>query len=482
MAVAPKARLLLPADVMTAGSSRPRIVVVGLGPAGPELVTDAARQAIARVAVRFLRTARHPSARVARTERTFDHHYEAGDTFGEVYERIAADLVLAATEHGEVLYAVPGSPLVLERTVALLRADERVDLELVPGLSFLDVAWERLGIDPVEARVRLIDGHTFAESAAGEQGPLLVAHVHDRWVLSDIKLAVDEPPTASVVVLQRLGLPDEAVFEVPWAELDRSFEPDHLTALWIPELAHAPGADVVRLEALMATLRERCPWDREQTHASLRRHLLEEAHEVLEALDALHAVGDDPGPAVDADPVQARDLEALDDAYGHLEEELGDLLFQIVFHARLGAEAGRFTLADVARGVHDKLVARHPHVFGDADIDPATLPDRWELGKLTEKGRASVMDGIPRTLPALAYATKVIGKATTVAPDVLPAELTVRGAALHGDDEARLGDALLALAAAARRAGLDAEAVLRRRADEVASAVRAAEQAARPEN
>lgn len=464
---------------MSGGSPRPRIVVVGLGPAGPELVTDAARHAIGRVAVRFLRTDRHPSAEVARTDRTFDHHYEAGDTFGDVYGRIAADLVRAAAEHGEVLYAVPGSPLVLERTVALLRDDERVELEIVPGLSFLDVAWARLGIDPVEARVRLVDGHTFAESAAGEQGPLLVAHVHDRWVLSDIKLAVEEPPTTPVMVLQRLGLPDEAVFEVPWSELDRSVEPDHLTALWIPELADPPGADVLRLEALMATLRERCPWDRAQTHASLRRHLLEEAHEVLEALDALHAVAGEP--TVD-DPAGAQDSVALDDAYGHLEEELGDLLFQIVFHARLGAEAGRFTLADIARGVHDKLVARHPHVFGDTDIDPATLPDRWELGKLTEKGRVSVMDGIPHTLPALAYAMKVVGKAATVAPDVLPADLTMRGSALHAGDEDTLASTLLALVAAARTAGLDAEAVLRRRADEVVAAVRRAEQEARPES
>lgn len=419
---------------------------------------------------RFLRTQRHPSASVVDTELSFDHLYESEATFEQVYEQIAAALVAEAQEHDEVLYAVPGSPLVLERTVALLRSDESVDLQLVPGMSFLDVAWARLGVDPVEARARLIDGHAFAEAAAGEAGPLLVAHAHARWVLSDIKLAVEEPPSKPVVVLQRLGLSDEAVFEVDWSDLDRSFEPDHLTALWIPELAAPPGADVVRLEELMVTLREQCPWDREQTHGTLRRHLLEEAHEVLDALDALEA-------ANTAASVEASSGEALDDAYEHLEEELGDLLFQIVFHARLGSEAGYFSLADVARGVHDKLVSRHPHVFGHAPDDPDALKATWELGKLAEKGRNSVMDGIPPSLPALALASKVLSKTRAAAPNLLPPDgEAIRSIA--GDDaldEASLGALLLEVVTLARGSGLDAESALRSVTNDLIDQVRAFE-------
>ncbi len=142
------------------------------------------------------------------------------------------------------------------------------------------------------------------------------------------------------MVLSRLGLPDESVRTVAWDDLDREVEPDHLTSVFIPVLAAPVAGEVARFAELVRTLRERCPWDREQTHASLTRHLLEETYEVLEAIGAL-------------------DVEA-GEGFEHLEEELGDLLFQVVFHATLAAEEGHFTLADVARGIHDKLVHRHP--------------------------------------------------------------------------------------------------------------------------
>ena len=156
-------------------------------------------------------------------------------------------------------------------------------------------------------------------------------------------------------MLQRLGLPDESIRTVAWDDLDRVVEPDHLTSLWIPRLAEPVAGEVARFAELVRTLRAECPWDREQTHASLTRHLLEETYEVLDAIDHL-------------------DVEA-GTGFEELEEELGDLLFQVVFHAVLGAEEGQFTLADVARGIHDKLHARHPHVFdpagGPTDVDAA---------------------------------------------------------------------------------------------------------------
>ena len=214
----------------------PLVVVVGLGPAGPELITAGALDALRRPVRRFVRTGRHPSAVVVEDATTFDHLYEQADTFAEVYGAITEALVDAASREGEVVYAVPGSPYVLERSVRHLLTDERVTVRIVPGLSFLDLAYGRLGIDPVEAGVRLVDGHEFAEAAAGERGPLLVAHAHAPWVLSDIKLAADGSGDEEVVVLQRLGLPDEHVTSVTWADLDRSIEPDHLTCLYVPHL------------------------------------------------------------------------------------------------------------------------------------------------------------------------------------------------------------------------------------------------------
>ena len=148
---------------------RPRIVVVGLGPGGHDHVTLETRNEIARATHRYLRTAVHPSADLVEGATTFDHLYDTADTFDDVYTEIAEALVAAAAEHGEILYAVPGSPLVLERTVRHLLARDDVECDLRPAMSFLDVAWARLGIDPIEAGVRLVDGHEFATAAAGER-------------------------------------------------------------------------------------------------------------------------------------------------------------------------------------------------------------------------------------------------------------------------------------------------------------------------
>jgi tetrapyrrole methylase family protein/MazG family protein len=435
----------------------PRVVVVGLGPAGPDLLTAAALDAIAAAPVRFLRTTRHPAAKAVPDATSFDAEYEAAERQEAVYPAIVERLIGAATEHGQVLYAVPGSPAVAERSVVLLREDGRVEVELVPGLSFLDLAWARLGVDPLAEGARVVDGARFATDAAGERGPLLVSHCDRRSVLSDIKVAVDDPPSEPVTVLQRLGLPDESVIEVAWADLDRAVEPDHLTSLWVPRLAAPVAGELARFDELVRRLRSDCPWDRQQTHRSLTRHLLEEAYEVLEAIEALDP--EEPTPEQDA----------------HLEEELGDLLFQVAFHARLAAERGSFTLADVARGVHDKLVHRHPHVFADVAVAGADdVVRNWEQIKKEEKGRSSVFDGIPGTLPSLLYAAKVQRKAASLGVDPEPpATVEVGGLA---EDEA-VGEALYAVVAAARRAGVDPEAALRgatARARDAAAAAEAA--------
>jgi len=215
------------------------------------------------------------------------------------------------------------------------------------------------------------------------------------------------------------------------------------------EVLHAsydvPGARLLDLVRVMDRLRQECPWDREQTHATLARYLLEETYETLEAIDS----------------------EDLD----HLREELGDLLLQVYFHARVAAEAGErgFTIDDVAGGIVEKLVRRHPHVFArpvhDPDADPVTRDDvesSWETLKAREKGRASVLDGIPLALPALALADKVLGRAEKVG--------AVAGA---GPDP--WGDRLLALVVEARAAGVDPEQALRRAVHRLADAVRARE-------
>lgn len=465
---------------------RPRITVVGLGPAGPALLGQEAFTLLSASRHRYLRTSRHPAATCFPDVPAFDALYESGETFEHVYTAIVEELVGEASRAvpDPVVYAVPGSPLVAERTVGLLRADDRVEVTVIPALSFLDLVWDRLGIDPLGEEVHLVDATSLSQVAQRELGPFLIAQCWTRQLLSDIKLSVPDEPHHVLprpVLLHHLGLDDEVVAEVDWFELDRTIRPDHLTCVYLPATSsvRAPGhgAEVARLVELMDTLRVQCPWDRAQTHATLRPHLVEECYEVVDALSAL-----DTG---------------REGAYAHLEEELGDLLFQIVFHARLAGENHEFDLDDVARGIHDKLVSRHPHVFGDVSAEsPAQVVSNWEALKKSEKGRMSVTEGIPSSLPALMLAAKLARKSRSVgleprrANDGTPEETLAAlieqasSVAQQPDDplsttaesESRLvGELLFAVAELAQQLGVDAEQALRTRALSQRDAIVAAE-------
>jgi tetrapyrrole methylase family protein/MazG family protein len=445
-----------------------RVVVVGLGPGGADLLLPAARTAIEATAPerRFVRTLRHPAVADLVAEgiefRSCDDIYESATGAGEVYEAIA-DRLVAAADEGDVCFAVPGSPAVGENSVTLLRERLGKRLALVPGLSFVDLAWLRLGVDPLAGSgARAVDGKVLP--AALPAGPLLVSHCHSRLVLSDVKLALLERLSgeAPVTVLARLGLPDEAVTTVSLEELDRAVEPDHLTSVFVTLPPGGPGEAWERLVALIERLRAPggCPWDAEQTHHSLARHLIEESYEVIEAIEALPATAPAPGP----EPV-------AEGAYEHLEEELGDLACQVIFHATLGREAGAFTVTDVLAGIHDKLVRRHPHVFGDVAVSGADeVVANWEVIKREEKGRASLMDGVSKHLPSLLYAHKLYRKAGSAGLDFGTAEESLGRAAeeLAGlvgappeEAERRLGEALAAVVHLARLAGVDGESALR---------------------
>lgn len=432
--------------------TRARVVVVGLGPAGADLLLPAARSALERVEVRLARTARHPAlddlARDGVTFEVLDECYDSAADFESAYAAIVDRVLHAAGEHGEVVYAVPGSPTVAERTVAMLR-QQPVQVELVPDLSFVDLAWSRLGIDSMSG-VRVVDARAFAIDAAGFAGPMLLAQCDNRLVCSEVKLTLLDAlvPEHEVVVLQRLGLADERVFTVKLEELDRSFEPDHLTSLFVDAGELAVASEFARLVGLAERLRGPggCPWDAAQTHHSLRRHVLEEAYEVAEAIEELPA---------DAPTPRMTDLAV----YDSLEDELGDLLFQVVIHSVLAAETGAFTVADVARRVHDKLVHRHPHVFGDVRVDSADdVVTNWEQIKKAEKGHTSLVEGITPGLPSLLYVQKLMRKAASVGLDAV--ERAANDSDAPDLDEAALAETLARFVAAGARDGIDAESAL----------------------
>jgi tetrapyrrole methylase family protein/MazG family protein len=465
--------------------------VVGLGPAGPALLGGNASALLDDSNHRYLRTSHHPAAALFPGTPCFDGLYESEETFDKVYAAIVEELVHEATRVApeQVVYAVPGSPHVAERTVELLRADKRVDVTVVPALSFLDLAWDRLGIDPLREEVQLVDASAFARVARDGLGPFLIAQCWTRQMLSDVKLGVTDDVDHALprpVLLHHLGLDDELMAEVDWWELDRALEPDHLTSVYVPAaqapLVRRPGAEVTGLVELMDILRVQCPWDRAQTHATLMPHLVEECYEVLDALSGVEA-----------------DHEG---AYAHLREEMGDLLFQIVFHARLASEVGAFDLDDVARDIRDKLVHRHPHVFGDVVAEtPDQVVSNWEDIKKREKGRSSVTEGIPTDLPALMLANKLARKARSVgleplgpdagSPEQLFAAAKRHAAAAPHPDEPLSGDAntqfqlvgelLFVIADLAQRLGVDAEQALRARVFDLRDAIVAIEGVPEPE-
>jgi tetrapyrrole methylase family protein/MazG family protein len=435
---------------------KPRVVVVGLGPAGADLLLPAARAALERVPIRFVRTARHPAvadlAADGVTLEALDLLYDTADDLDTVYAAIADRVVETARERGEILYAVPGSPTIAERSVELIRA-AGVDVELIPGISFVDLAWWRLDIDPMHG-ARVVDARAFAVDAAGSSGPMLIAQCDSQLVCSEVKLALLEslPPDHEVTVLQRLGLPDERVFTVVLADVDRDVEPDHLTSLFVDTGDAAVGPELARLLALTERLRGPggCPWDAKQTHHSLRRHVLEEAYEVVEAIEEL--------------PADAPNGDIPLGAYDALEDELGDLLFQVMIQSVLASEAGAFTVADVARAVHTKLVRRHPHVFGDVQVDDANqVVTNWEQIKKAEKDDESLVAGVGAGLPALIAAQKLFRKGTSIGltPDVdLDGALRALAGADAAGFEAALGTALAAAVALGREHDVDAESAL----------------------
>jgi len=438
------------------------VLVVGLGPAGLDRVPPAVVERLLDPSLPLLlRTLDHPAAAEVASRRpveSADDMYQWYDSFEELYAGIAARVLERAAD-GPIAYAVPGSALVAERAVAILRdrADEvGVPVEVIPGESFLGLAFERLEIDPFDHGVQVLDGRSLPEPLLLHL-PTVIGQVDRPLILGEVRTALLRllVPETEVVVLTDLGSPGERVERMTLEDL-RGAQAGLRVSLYLDPVPPGwPG-----LIQTNARLRVECPWDRRQTHHSLAKHLLEEAHETLEAIDAL--------------PAEAPKGELDYPAYAELEEELGDLLLQTVFHATLAAEAGVFDVEEVAEGIRRKLVRRHPHVFGDVEAATAEhVMANWEQLKQDEKERGSLLDGVPTAMPALARAHELQARAATVGfdwPDVAGVIDKVREewgellAVTGGPIErvrAELGDVLFSIVNLARRLDVDAEAALR---------------------
>lgn len=352
--------------------------IVGLGPGGLDQLSLGAFKALQDADKIFLRTAWHPAAQELELPyESFDRLYDEAEDFERLYEDIAAYIREAAREQN-VVYAVPGSPFVAEKTVELLMP---LSPKIYPGASFLDVVCGALGID-FSKGLLIEDG--LEDFAMVPTVDLLLVQVYKKEVASRVKLRLmevygDEHP---VTIISHGGTPKEKLTTLRLFEIDRYEGYDHLTTLYVKK-DNRVRKSLQDLYALMERLLAPggCPWDRAQTHTSLKRYLLEESYEVMEAIDQ-------------------GDYEALVD-------ELGDLLFQVIFHTALAAEEGYFTLEEVIEGSYDKIFSRHTHVFShDEAKSPDDVLEIWEKNKKTEKDLDKRIASIPKNSP-LHYAQKL---------------------------------------------------------------------------
>ena len=422
------------------------ITILGLGPGDPNALTLQARDALEQASEIYLRTREHPTvAALPRhlTVHSFDHLYETLADFDAIYSAIAVEIV-ARGERGDVLYAVPGNPLFGESSVqkilALARAKE-LTTRLIAGLSFVDAACAALALDPLARGLQVADATDLARQHFAHldpDQPALVGQVYSRAVVGDCKLTLLAlyPPDHPVTLVDAAGTSQQKVETMALAELDHTEAFGLLTTLYVPPLPRASSVNA--LAEVIARLRapDGCPWDREQTHQSVRKDFLEECYEVLETLDE----GDLP----------------------HLREELGDLLFHVLFQAQIASESGEFLLSDLTADIAEKLVRRHPHVFGDVtakDADAAI--ESWESVKQKENGgKVKPTSSIPRGLPALARAQK-IARRGRVSADLHDVSTRVEKLPRVRDRQKALGEILFALAAYATEKHLDAESALR---------------------
>lgn len=445
----------------------PQITIVGLGPGYAGHIPLSVWEVLKNNPRIFLRTEQHPVTPWLKEQgisfQTFDPFYENSRDFSEVYRKIAS-AVLKEAAAAPLVYAVPGNPLVAEETVEIIlrrAGDLGLEVEILPAMSFLDALYVALGLNPAEG-LTVLDGLRLGEQKPNPRVGNVVIQVYSRLVASEVKLFLMGyyPEEHPVTVVRAAGVPGwQKIEQHPLYDLDRLSWIDHLTTLYLPpcpERVKECSYPLDPLVEIMAALRGRngCPWDREQNHLSLRKYLLEEAYEVLEAIGQ----GD----------------------MNKICEELGDLLLQIVFHAQIARENGFFDINDVVGGIAGKMIRRHPHVFGTASVaNSGEVEANWEKIKKEEKEekevfrRPSVLEGIPASLPALLRAQRVQARVSKVGfdwPDYRGArqkvieELCELSEAASGRDEDRLagevGDLLFAAVNLARLLKVDAEMAL----------------------
>jgi tetrapyrrole methylase family protein/MazG family protein len=439
----------------------PGITLLGLGPGNPNQLTREAWEVLSTADDVWLRTRQHPTVGALPPTlklHSFDELYENGESFDQVYDAIVEKILELGRRTEGVIYAVPGHPFVAETTcpkIARLAQDEGLATVIVEGLSFLEPTFSALSLDPYP-RLTLFDAMELSVAhvpAFSPDIPVLVAQLYSRLVASEVKMTLVEtyPDEHLVKLIHAAGTKDELIENLKLYEIDRSEHIGMLTSLYIPPLGE--GTSFEAFQEIVAHLRapNGCPWDREQTHETLRTHLLEESYEALEAIDRNDVAG--------------------------MQEEFGDLLLQIVLHAQIANEDGEFTINSLIKSIYEKIVRRHPHVFGEVHLDGVKgVLQNWEKLKEAErrdngKKEKGLLDGVPLGLPALTQSQEYQDRAARVGFDwpvvdgvleKVVEEIQEIKAATNDDELAEeIGDLFFVLVNLARWKKVDAESALR---------------------
>jgi len=382
------------------------IKIVGLGPGAKEALTIGTISELESNKNVFLRTEKHPTVDYLKEKKiifdTYDNVYESISSFDEVYLNIANDLIKKHDDLGDLVYAVPGHPLVAEKSVFNLIdlcKENNIEYKIIPAVSFIDAMIESLRIDPIGG-LKIIDSFDIGNQILDKRIGTIVTQVYNQLIASEVKIKLLEQynDETQIYFVRAAGIKEqESIRRIPLFELDMQEDIDYLTSIYIPKDLKNKK-DFNDLLEIIEILRSEdgCPWDREQTHKSLEKALIEESYEVIDAIDQ--------------------------DDDNSLIEELGDVLLQVVFHASIGKEDGYFDIGDIIQEICNKMISRHPHVFKDCSKlnSSEEVLVKWDELKKKEKGYGSLteeMKGITRGLPALLRAHKVQEKAKKVGFD-----------------------------------------------------------------
>ncbi len=378
-----------------------KIIIVGLGPGPKKLLTLEAYEILKNANELFFRTEVHPVVKELIENdikyTSYDSYYDVYDDFDDLYKAIAVDLIVKIDEREKIIYAVPGNPSMYDDSVKCLfeKCDGNYEIEIIYGASVHEVALTAIDI-AITDEFSVMNALDIKKHNINYKQNNLVTGVFNKYIASEIKinLLMNYEQTHKVYFIYSAKTENEYIKKISLEEIDRLDKYNHLTCIYVPKNEKKKSfSDFIEIMDYLRS-EDGCSWDRKQTNKSLIPHTIEEVYEVISAIES--------------------------ENYDDFKEELGDLLLQIIFYAQINSEKGYFDIYDVIDSVVNKLIRRHPHIFGEKDNAKVDSNIDWENIKKQEYNEKFIyesMERIPKELPSLMKAYKIQEKAAVIGFD-----------------------------------------------------------------